>query len=331
MTKNKKNNSLYTIGFIIVILILLGVYYSVYSKDSNNDSSITNSNISEENNEQTANSQISAEENKQLGFSGTIYYTKDIDGKHEIYSQKDSEDPKLLFTDADEDEKIKFANSMTNSAKFLALIAPESEEFGGALYLINSDGSGDKQKIIDQFASPQPPVISPDGENIAYVLFSNAEMEYGFSLYIMNSNGENKVKIDTDSTMISNPVYDQDVKNIAYLKNNEIISSNLDGSEKNTIYELNTNDQLMSINWNNEKNILLVIKNNNTKIVSVNPQTKQSKTLYEDTDLIDATYVDSEGETLVFINNNSNHLEMINSKDDKKELIEATGIIRWLK
>ena len=75
------------------------------------------------------------------------------------------------------------------------------------LYSINEDGSGQKTKIINKFSTSQAPVINKDGSKIAYVNFSNAEFEYGFSLYVSDTDGNNKVKIDTDPSLISNFIF----------------------------------------------------------------------------------------------------------------------------
>lgn len=333
MSKNKsKKNSTYTIGFIIIILLLVGIYYSVYSKDSSNDpiNKVEDKKI-------TTSEEISQNDNNnednQISYNGTLYYTKNSDNVVEIFSKKDNEEEKLIYTDSDEDNKIKFTHSMTNSAKILALIAPKNQDFGGSLYLINSDGSGEKEQIIEQFTSPQPPAISSDESNIAYVLFSNAEMEYGFSLYIMNLNGENKVKIDNDETMISNPTFDQNVKNIAYLKNNKLVYSDLDGAQKKEIYSLKSNEQLESMNWDNENSILIsVYDGTKSKIISINPETNDNDILYEASYIItNPTYVDSDYTSLAFINSDTGKIEIMNVDGNISNITEATSIIKWLK
>ncbi len=332
MSKAKKQNSLYVIGFILVTIIAMGIYFSVYSKNSDNKNTLNKTTNTSATNPTSSDASVTAA-NDTLNFSGTIYYTREEDGHYELFSKGNNSEEKLLYTDSDENEKIKFVKSMTSSAKFLALIAPNDQNFGGSLYLIASDGSGNKEKIVDEFASPQPPIISSDEEKIAYILFSNAEMEYGFSLYAMSKNGENKVKIDTSSSMISNPVFDQNSKNIAYLKDNEIIISDIDGAKKNTIYTLDNGNQLESINWDIETNILISVNNSTeTEIINIDPTNGDTKSIYKSNDILTSpVFVDSDENIIAFVNSQTKNIEIVDLNDNKKDLVNATEIIRWLK
>lgn len=335
MSKKKNNNLLYTIIFIIIALVAISYYFSTSKSDNNINKTESSSKSDTTKTEDTTKNKPDNSNDQGLNYYGKIYYIKNNDNNYQIFSKANSSDEQLLYTDNDEQEKIKFAKSMTNTAKFLALISEPNQTFGGSLYLINADGSGNKEKIIDNFISPQPPVISPDEAKIAYILFSNAETEYGFSLYIMNINGENKIKIDTDATMISNPVFDQNAKNIAYLKNNEIMSSDIDGTTKSSIYKLSTNETLNSINWDMEDEILLAINENSqkkSKIVSINTKNDDSKVIFEsDANISDPIWLDTELSKIAYINTDSGKIELIDLNNNQITITEATGLIKWLK
>jgi len=334
---NKKNkNLLYTIVFVVIALVGVSYYLSTSTDQSKTDNGKTSPSTSTSDQNTTQDDNSSDESKKDgINYYGKIYYIKKTDGTYQIFSKENDSDEKLLYTDHDEQEKIKFAKSMTNSAKFLALISSTNQTFGGSLYLISADGSGNKEKIIDEFISPQPPIISPDEEKIAYVLFSNAEMEYGFSLYVMGLNGENKVKIDTNATMISNSAFDQNAKSLAYQKGNEIVISDIDGKVKEVIYTIDQNEVLNSINWSNQNKILVALSSSDqdkSKIITIDSSNKDTQTVYEsDDNLIDPIWIDSELDQIAFINTASNSLEIIDLNNNKKSITEASNIIKWLK
>lgn len=337
MSSKKNKNLIYTIVFIVIAIIVVSYYFSVSNNqtDKNQTNKLTQQSNPDEHNNNTLDSDDKKTSNNNLAYYGKIYFIKKTDGIYQIYSKENDNPEQLLYTDHDEDEKVKFAKSMTNSQKFLALIAPADLAYGGSLYLISADGSGNKEKIVDQFVSPQPPIISPDEEKIAYVLFSNAEMEYGFSLYIMDLNEENKVKIDSDPTMLSNPAFDQNAKNIAYLKNTEIITSDIDGKQKDVIYTLDKNESLNTINWNIGDKILIAIKNNNqnkTTLIAIDNKNKSTQAIYEsEGNLTDPIWIDTELNLIAFINSDNNQLEIVDLNQNSKNISQATGIIKWLK
>ena len=55
------------------------------------------------------------------------------------------------------------------------------------LYIMNPDGT-EQRKLTDDIVTCQPPVVSPDGENIAYTTYQGNI----FKLWVVNRNGENK-------------------------------------------------------------------------------------------------------------------------------------------
>lgn len=124
-----------------------------------------------------------------------------------------------LYTDADESIKIKQVGNLTaDGSQALVLMGDPAQDFGGGLYTIALDGSGTKTLLIDQFASPWPPVYSPDGNKIAYVFFSNAERESGFFLVVANRDGSNKRELVREDQAITQPVFSPDGTEIGYFR-----------------------------------------------------------------------------------------------------------------
>lgn len=124
-----------------------------------------------------------------------------------------------LYTDADETVKIKQVGNITaDGSQALVLMGDPAQDFGGGLYTIALDGSGTKALLIEQFASPWPPVYSPDGTKIAYVFFSNAERDAGFFLVIANRDGSNKRELVRETQAITQPVFSPDGSEIGYFR-----------------------------------------------------------------------------------------------------------------
>lgn len=150
---------------------------------------------------------------------------------------------KTIYTDKDENEKIKSLGNITSTGKILALMAPKDSEFVGTLYLIKTDGSGQKEKLVENFASASSPLISPDGQKICYTLFSNAEADYGFGLIVANMDNSNKREIAKNSTSLAIYSWDQDSKNIYYSKaqgqnNTPLYSYNLTNNDEQLLSSL---------------------------------------------------------------------------------------------
>lgn len=136
-----------------------------------------------------------------------------------VLIDSENQSRQTIFTDRDEKNKIKQVGNLTADGKeVLVLMGSAEEPFGGSLYTIATDGSGRLTLLFDNFASPWPPVFSPDGKKIAYVFFSNAETESGYFLVIANRNGTNKRELVRETKPITQPVFAPDGHAIAYVR-----------------------------------------------------------------------------------------------------------------
>lgn len=136
----------------------------------------------------------------------------------------------IVFTDSDESLKIKQVG--TTNAKgdeVLVVMGPTDREFGGSLWVIATDGSGKKTQLLEEFASPWPPALSPDGKKIAYVFFSNAENESGFSLIVANRDGTNKRELVRETQSITQPIFNVNGTIIAYLRGSSVVTITIGG------------------------------------------------------------------------------------------------------
>jgi dipeptidyl aminopeptidase/acylaminoacyl peptidase len=325
--KNKKTNKniLYVVIFVAICLIGLSYYSNLSNttsdKETTGESLQITDNVAE--NEKLSN----------LSYNGQILYYTITDNIYQIYSKSNTADQELIYTNKDDIEKIKFANSITNDNKLLAVMSDENTEFGGSLYLISLDKSNQKEKIFDVFATSQSPAISPGGEKIAYIVFSNAEREYGFGLYVINQNGENKVKIDLSPTGIKDIVFNSTGNKIIYTKEKQIMISDTDGTKQEKLYTVDTNYEIVSI-ARADNDIFLITLNshqdNKSKIVKIDTQNNNHKIIFEINNLInDAHYASAEKDKLIYVENNQIIINNLNN--NSHSIIEGSGILKWKK
>lgn len=312
---------------ILLVIVAIGVYY-YFDKNKSNNQPISQSSASQIQTSTVSSPSITAKKDE-LSYDGTLYYTNVSNNIYEIYNKKSSNNPTLIFTDKDENEKIIYTPSMSSNGKIIVVMAAPDQNFNASLYSINEDGSGQKTKIINKFSTSQAPVINKDGSKIAYVNFSNAEFEYGFSLYVSDTDGNNKVKIDTDPSLISNFIFNFDSNSLIYQKNNKIYQTSLDGKNTNMLYELSSENKITGL-CNNVKTTDLLITLQN-KILKLNIDTKNVDTLYEsteDTQLNNAYFVSTNEDKIAYIANNNLIIIDLNKKSLTSNL--ATNIIDWI-
>lgn len=316
--------------FVIIIFIIIGIgivyYYNSSSVKTVPSQIITSTTGSLLDDKQNSLSKTNSQE-----FNGTLFYCLDNDKNYEIYAKKNNDVEKLIFTDKDEKEKIKFTPTMTYDGKIYAVMSDTNQVFGGSLYKIASDGSGTKEKVIDDFITSQAPVVSPDGTQITYVLFSNAEFDYGFSLYIANLKLENKVKIDVDPNTINNFTFNFDASQIVYQKGKEIIISDISGASKTSLYRLADDENYSGIAANLPNDNILVTLNN--KIITINKNNKNSKIIYKSTDqkIANGIYVSADADQIAYIDKNTSNLNLIDLNNNMTNIGQASNIIQWQK
>lgn len=222
-----------TLVTLIIILLSAGaIYYFAKPQLSKNSPTTTGTNPET----QSVNTVDSA-------ISEDLVYAIRTDTYTDIYvTNSKNSTPKKVYTDRDENQKIKAITSLTYDNRILVEMAPKDEEFINSVYLIHTDGSGAKDKITDNFASTGAPMISPDGQKIAYTLFSNAEVDFGFKLIVANSDNSNKRELLKDNAGISLYSWDPSSQYLSFSKGNttnqtEISSVNIDTLNQDSIFK----------------------------------------------------------------------------------------------
>lgn len=315
--KNKSNKTLF-FSLIMFLFIIVAGYY--LGNANNNQNLNTNSST-----KPTSSDSTFSTETASLSIKGSVIYASKTSDSTDIYSVSSSGEPKKVYTDKDEDVKIKSAQSITNSGKILAVMGAATQEFGGSLYLIYTDGSGKKDKLIDEFASTQAPIISSNGKKIAYIIFSNAESDYGFTLFVMNSDGSNKQQIATSATGLKILSWNSD--------NNKIIFINGESSQKSDIYAADLSgakaseitsfkEKVYSLNWNS-KNIIL------TKGPTAKDEINKSEAYQMDFDGKNITRLTNDDmfENFCFASPNNDATACLTVKYDQNVDINKTGNI----
>lgn len=336
MKKSANKTFILTIIFVIFILaigIVMSKGATTTPSGSNSDSSSKDQSVNTSDNSSALN--------------GTIIYMVKSSDANEIYKSTMDGDAKVVYTDKDENQKIKNAVSVTSSGKVLALFADQNQEFGGSLYLIDTENPGKKDLLLDQFASTQAPVISPNGKKIAYIIFSNVEVDYGFSLYVMNEDGTNKQKISNDPIGIKILSWNSSSSRIAYLKGDttkesKIYIADLNGSEnelatfKEKVYSLNWSDSIMSLSKGSSEGSEI----NKSEIYTMDENGKNIKRITTNDKHDDFTFNSPGSNAVAYLAasydknvdlSKSGEINIINlSNNETKKLNEANYIIGWI-
>ena len=93
------------------------------------------------------------------------------------------------------------------------------------LYIMNPDGT-EQRKLTDDIVTCQTPVVSPDGENIAYTTYQDNT----YKLWVVDRNGGNKKPVAEHENHITGIAWSPDNQTIAFVKSypyNHIYTANI--------------------------------------------------------------------------------------------------------
>lgn len=256
---------------------------------------------------------------------------------------------RIVFTDKDETLKVKGLRTATaDGREVLTLMAKKDEARGSVLALVPTDGSGKIRTLLENFGSSEIPIPSPDGKAIAYIVFSNAESDYGYSLFVMNNDGSNKRRILRSETMLQYPAFNSEGTKIAYITESAngttIHMIEVDGkTEARTLADF-PNETVYDLFWGED----LVFGKRPKDDSSANKgeiyklaQNGSSRTKLTNNDQYDGTpFVTRDGKTLALVRTTFNNgqysasgnltLVVINLADGKEtELGAADGVLGW--
>lgn len=332
-------------AIFIAILILIVLAGFVLNRFVNTTS---NSNNSSQNNNTTKSNDLS-NQGQTKNTNEKIVYVKYTDNAKQIFTANaDGQKEKLIYSDKDEEQKIKtFGGLAYIRGEILVLVA--SNETLGKLATINSE-TGEKQIIVDSFGNPESLAISPDGKAIAFVSFSNAEADYGYSLYTISRSGINRRRIFQSSKIIDNISFNEAANKIAFILtdnsgNSQINITNLSSSKTSSIYT--ASHHLLALGWQANNKITFsqnTEKFDNGELWQINPDGSTPQKVFESKErlpIFSQISQDSLSETYLLVKygdtidlNKSGELVLSSIKDNSltagQKITEANFVLGWL-
>lgn len=261
----RKRNPIATIIFVLILVGLGYVFAKGFMKKGEDSAAVGGGSPAMEQNQGSSSDEPAKNQNR-AELNGKIIYLERSENRSDVYNlDLQTEERKNIFTDADEKLKIKEIANLTSSNKMLVLMSEQDQVFGGVLYLISADGKAEKKELEKDFASPVIPSVSPDEGYLAGVIFSNAEPNFGFTLYAQNLSTGTKQEIAKDSGGISNMRWSTSGAKIAFVKggtadNNQIMVADKDGKNVTQISE-SSGRALSSIDWQDDETLVFVREN----------------------------------------------------------------------
>ncbi|EKD56265.1 MAG: hypothetical protein ACD_58C00241G0002 [uncultured bacterium] len=345
MSKLQQNKSLFNLMIVVLGIIAIGILFTTNGSKLTTKTTSNSDDISQ-NNQNQGGGDLDTKKLVETIPTQKILYSIINDKYTDIYSYDFvTNKPSKVFTDKDEVDKIKTISSITNEGKVLALMSQPGQEFSGKLYLIRTDGSGKKELLIDDFASPQPAQISPDGKKLCYILFSNSEKDFGFKLIEADSDGSNKKQLTTDTTNISQLGWSPDSNSFVYIKsnNNDMYKINITTLKEEKITTFN-DDQLQSFSWSEIGIIISKYQKgnnnfNNAEIFTINLTDNSTKKITSNSLYDNFAYYDSLG-NLVYLSLDydikdanilykQGKIQLLSTNGITKEVTNANQILGW--
>lgn len=259
---------------------------------------------------------------------GQIIFAKKINQNTLIQSIDSSGEVKTLFTDQDEVEKIVRLGQLNLKTMELPAIVGKS-----TLIKIKLDGSAAKTVLSKDFSFTEF-TFNPIGDEVAYITFSNAEREYGYSIVTANLGGEEKKLYQSENKL----------SNLKWMASG--IGFNEEATEESSAKIINTLDKglatvyitknnLYDINFADNLVIDKISDRNSAKLGLI--QSKQIKVIYESkTNLLAYPIKSSSTDKIVFLANNKDGQENgiiytidVNGKNIQK-IEQGIKILAWI-
>ena len=270
--------------------------------------------------------------------SGQLIIATKTNLANQIISFSNNGQNKIIFTDKTESAKILKVGSTNVQTKNIPVI-----EGTGELALIALDGTG-KNQILNQNFNAQDLSLSPSGEKIASISFSNAEKDYGYSLNISDKTGQNTKTIFRSNKILSSPVWLDD-KKLVFIKaqiddKTTLAQIDIATGDQTDLYSVGINENLYDLNFSNEKLLISLgtTDASSSSLYQLDPTGKNPKKLYtEDSGIIYNPTFSSDKNQIAYLVNDMvsddpyGAIYIINSNGANKQKI-STGskIISWL-
>ena len=291
---------------------------------------------------------VSDEKKKEDTTDKIVYLSEDDQAKKVVLADLAGKDKKTLFSDAEEEAKIKKIGSLAYLTNEVLILAGKSDSVENQLEVIKTDGSGQKEVIVEAFGTPESLAISPDGKTVAYVSFSNVEKDYGFSLYTMARDGTNKRLINRGDREMRSLSWNKEGDKIAFWtttseEKTEIQIVEVESTKNKSIYSSEQN--MTSLSWNEEGKIIFgqYERDKNTSVIkAINEDGSGQVKILETTEgVANFIYLSSDNLNVTFLltqlkdgkieENTNGEIETAKSSGENlKKIADGFSIAGWL-
>lgn len=308
--------------YFIFALLLIGILASVFSKDIISNTGLSNVQQKLTN---TTSDQKSA---------GDLIFAVSDTNKFQILKLKPDNTSNIIFTDIDEKYKIKkLANQSIDS-----VISAFSDS--NRLFKIKLNDQGRMVELTDKIQSSTDFALSPDESQVAYISFSNAERDYGYTIYLAKIIDTKPVELVRNSQLIENVIW-LDKTNLMFIQDNSnLVIYNIVTNKSNIIYTTGNQDVIFDFSLNSDKIILSQgsAEKVSSSILTINLNGKNIKKIYtENKGIIYSPVLSPDGLNAAYLLSDSysrkqnGYMYKIGSNGkNKQKLILADKIISWV-
>lgn len=265
----------------------------------------------------------------------------------EIWQINEKKELKKLFTDGDENNKIiQISNIANSSNEVLLLMAPDKQNLTGKLVILNI--SDPKLKVLQEiFTKSDILAISNDGQKFAYTRFSNIDENYGFTIYLEDKSGPNKIALTRSETEILDAKFSDDNKNIAYITTGDsgvqLRTVNISSKEDKIIQSF-SGKMIDSLAWADPSSWYLTLRDinaKNGKIVKIDNDKNQNELTSFEGGVANFLTISSQSKIIAFLvaqykgkidQTTSGQVYSYNPDlNEKLALIKGVQILGWIK
>lgn len=207
---------------------------------------------------------------------GQLLLETNVNNALSVIGLKQTGQSKTLFSDKAETNKLKYLGTFSNPQNIVAIL-------GSQLVNVKLDGASTYDILNKDFGAIDF-ALCPDQSKLAYVTFSNAERDYGFSLNIGDKSGQNSKVVVQNSESIRNLIWNDNSK-LIFLEDKNNASTNIELLDLNTnkVTDLyTTNDVIYSLTYSNSKIVLSQGSSDSgvSSIIMIDSNGQNKKTIY---------------------------------------------------